>query len=166
MRQPSVLLCGPESVWTLTGPRSAVKNGVPTSGTRGCVIHRRMLAPEELADASGAAALAAGPAPCFRAPSFASLLLPTLSVAAALGVWELISRTGTISAKDLPAMSTSVRALWTMLQTEAFWGAFLHTVRGWAVGLGVASTLAVPIGIGLGSSEFAARAFRVPIEFL
>jgi len=39
-------------------------------------------------------------------------------------------------------------------------------VRGWAIGLGLATLLAVPLGIALGSSEFAARAFRVPIEFL
>src|SRR6185295_20071163 len=54
----------------------------------------------------------------------------------------------------------------TMLQTGAFWTALLQTVRGWALGLGIATALAVPLGILLGSSDFAARAFRVPIEFL
>jgi ABC-type nitrate/sulfonate/bicarbonate transport system permease component len=53
-----------------------------------------------------------------------------------------------------------------MLQTGAFWIALLQTVRGWALGLGIATALAVPLGILLGSSDFAARAFRVPIEFL
>jgi len=101
-----------------------------------------------------------------RAAGVASVLLPVLSVAAALALWELVSRTNTISQKDLPAMSTSFRALWTMLQTGAFWSAFLHTVRGWALGLGIAVALAVPIGIVLGSSDFLSRAFRVPIEFL
>jgi ABC-type nitrate/sulfonate/bicarbonate transport system permease component len=95
-----------------------------------------------------------------------AVALPVLSVAAALALWELLSRTNTISQRDLPAMSTSFRALWTMLQTGAFWYAFLRTVRGWALGLGLATALAVPLGIGLGSSEIAARAFRVPIEFL
>ena len=63
-------------------------------------------------------------------------------------------------------MSTSFRALWTLVQTGAFWSAFVHTVRGWALGLGCATLLAVPIGIVLGSSALAAAAFRVPIEFL
>ena len=63
-------------------------------------------------------------------------------------------------------MSTTFQALWDMVQTRSFWAAFLHTVRGRAIGLGVAIALAVPIGITLGSSEFAAAAFRVPIEFL
>jgi ABC-type nitrate/sulfonate/bicarbonate transport system permease component len=101
-----------------------------------------------------------------RVVSLADALLPVASVAAALGAWELISRTGIISQRDLPAMSTSVRALWGLVQTGAFWHQFLFTVRGWAIGLGIATALAVPIGIALGSSDFAASAFRVPIEFL
>ena len=39
-------------------------------------------------------------------------------------------------------------------------------MRGWAIGLALACALAIPIGITLGSSDFAASAFRVPIEFL
>jgi ABC-type nitrate/sulfonate/bicarbonate transport system permease component len=93
-------------------------------------------------------------------------LLPVLSVVAALALWELISRTGVIAERDLPAMSTCVRTLWHLLQTGAFWHALLLTVRGWALGLGVAAVLAIPIGIVLGSSDLAGRAFRVPIEFL
>ena len=119
----------------------------------------------ELADA----AVAPRAAPATRAwweGRAGAVALPVLSVAAALALWELLSRTNAISQRDLPAMSTSVRALWTMVQTGSFWYAFLRTVRGWALGLGIATTLAVPLGIVLGSSELAARAFRVPIEFL
>jgi ABC-type nitrate/sulfonate/bicarbonate transport system permease component len=89
-----------------------------------------------------------------------------LSIAAALAFWELISRTGAISGKDLPAMTTTVRELWSLVHGGDFWIAFGQTVRGWALGLAVATALAVPIGILLGSSDFAASAFRVPIEFL
>jgi ABC-type nitrate/sulfonate/bicarbonate transport system permease component len=96
----------------------------------------------------------------------AEAIVFALSIAAALVLWEVISRTGLISQKDLPAMSTSFRELWSLMQTGDFWKAFGQTVRGWAAGLGVATALAVPIGILLGSSDFAARAFRVPIEFL
>lgn len=89
-----------------------------------------------------------------------------LSIVAALVFWEAISRTGVISEKDLPAMSTTFRELWSLLQTGGFWLALGQTVRGWGLGLAVATVLAVPIGILLGSSDFAASAFRVPIEFL
>ncbi|HEY6031435.1 MAG TPA: ABC transporter permease [Gaiellaceae bacterium] len=93
-------------------------------------------------------------------------VVPVLSIGAALALWELIVRTGVISERDVPAMSTTVRALWTLVQTGAFWIAFGQTVRGWALGLGIAALLAVPIGIWLGSSPFFASAFRVPVEFL
>lgn len=53
-----------------------------------------------------------------------------------------------------------------MMHTREFWTAFGQTVRGWALGLGIATALAVPTGILLGSSDFAGRAFRIPIEFL
>jgi ABC-type nitrate/sulfonate/bicarbonate transport system permease component len=93
-------------------------------------------------------------------------LLPLGSVAAALVLWEIVSRTGLISQNDLPAMSTTMQELWSLMQTGEFWKNFGYTVRGWALGLGIATVLAVPIGILLGASELAGRAFRVPIEFL
>jgi ABC-type nitrate/sulfonate/bicarbonate transport system permease component len=93
-------------------------------------------------------------------------LVFALSIAAALVVWEVVSKTGLISEQDLPAMSTTVGKLWSLVQTGDFWIAVLRTMRGWALGLAVATALAVPIGIFLGSSDFANRAFRVPVEFL
>jgi ABC-type nitrate/sulfonate/bicarbonate transport system permease component len=101
-----------------------------------------------------------------RAPKLLDASVAILSVLAALALWELISRTGVIAERDLPAMSTTVQELWSLMKTGDFWTAFFETVRGWAIGLGLAIVLAVPIGIALGSSDFAASAFRVPIEFL
>src|SRR3954451_8711723 len=138
-----------------TEQRDRMAAGVGCQG-QGCVIPRGMLAAETAA--------AAAP-PRFRA-SAGALLLPVLSIAASLALWELISRTNTISQHDLPAMSTSFRALWHLVVTGSFWHAFLQTLRGWALGLGIATLLAVPIGIVLGSFDLAGRAFRVPIEFL
>jgi ABC-type nitrate/sulfonate/bicarbonate transport system permease component len=89
-----------------------------------------------------------------------------LSVAAFLALWQFVSRAGLISEQDLPAMTTTFQELWSMMHTREFWTAFGQTVRGWALGLGIATALAVPIGMLLGSSQFALRAFRIPIEFL
>ena len=122
-----------------------------------------MAAPGEAA--TPAAALEGTRGPARRVPVAEPLVFVT-SIASALVFWELVSRTGAISVKDLPAMSTSFRELWSLMQTGSFWIAFAETARGWALGLAIAATLAVPIGILLGSSEFAASAFRVPIEFL
>ena len=89
-----------------------------------------------------------------------------VSIAAFLALWQAVSKFGLISEQDMPSMTTTFRELWSMMQTEQFWAAFGRTVRGWALGLGLATALAVPIGVLLGSSDFAGRAFRVPIEFL
>ena len=88
------------------------------------------------------------------------------SIAAALAAWQVISVTGLISQTDLPSMTATFNELWSLMHTSDFWIAFGQTVRGWALGLAVATVLAVPLGIFLGSSDFAGRAFRVPIEFL
>jgi len=101
-----------------------------------------------------------------RRRSLVEPLIFVLSIASALALWELVSRSGAISEKDLPAMSTTVRELWTFVQTGHFWWSFADTVRGWALGLAIATALAVPIGIVLGSSDFLASAFRIPVEFL
>jgi ABC-type nitrate/sulfonate/bicarbonate transport system permease component len=89
-----------------------------------------------------------------------------LSIVSALLVWELISRTGVISQRDLPAMTSSFNELGSMVQTSHFWWSFADTVRGWFLGLTIAAAFAVPIGIALGSSELASSAFHIPIEFL
>ncbi len=101
-----------------------------------------------------------------RLDTLAEGLVFALSIAAALVVWEVVSKAGLISEQDLPAMSTTVEKLWSLVQTGDFWIAVLRTMRGWALGLVVATALAVPLGIFLGSSDFANRAFRVPVEFL
>lgn len=105
--------------------------------------------------------------------------IPLLSVALLLGVWELISRTNAISQSELPAMSTTMSKLWQIVTTNttpetvangsntvSFWGSFAMLLRGWALSLLIAAVLAIPIGMLLGSNDWLARAFRVPIEFL
>ena len=96
----------------------------------------------------------------------ANALVFVLSIPLALVFWELLSRTGAISERDLPSMSSAVGELSSMAQTSHFWSAFGYTARGWAVGLALASVLAIPLGVVLGLSALGASAFRVPIEFL
>jgi ABC-type nitrate/sulfonate/bicarbonate transport system permease component len=102
--------------------------------------------------------------------SVAAAALPVLvtvaSIAAFLLLWQWVSTSGLISEQDLPSMTSTFSELWSMMHTREFWTGFFHTVRGWALGLGIATALAVPAGILLGSSTFTNRAFRVPVEFL
>ena len=99
-------------------------------------------------------------------PRLANAVVFVLSFAFALVVWEAVSASGVIREEDLPSMTATMDELWRLVQTREFWSAFVHTARGWAIGLGLATLLAVPIGIGLGLSDLAGRAFRVPVEFL
>ena len=94
------------------------------------------------------------------------ILLPLVSIGVALLLWEAVSRAGLISEQDLPSMTASFGELWSLMHTREFWTNLAYTARGWALGLLIATALAVPIGIVLGSSELAGRAFRVPIEFM
>ena len=96
----------------------------------------------------------------------AQVLVTVASIGAFLLGWQFVSKSGLVSEQDLPAMTTVFSELWSLMHTQAFWSAFGHTVRGWGLGLLIATFLAVPIGILLGTSDFAAHAFRVPIEFL
>jgi ABC-type nitrate/sulfonate/bicarbonate transport system permease component len=125
-----------------------------------------MAAPGEAASPVRALPLAAEQPWRGRMSRGAAYLVPLFSVAAALLFWELISRAGLISETDLPSMTSAFSRLWELAGTEAFWKDVGYTVRGWALGLGIATALAVPLGVALGSNEVAARALRVPIEFL
>ena len=130
-----------------------------------CDIHHAMVVRGEVAHGSAVPEWDAPPRPA-RPPAAADIILPLVSVAAALALWELVSRAGVISQNDLPAMTTTIQELWSLLQTGEFWKNFGYTARGWAVGLAIATVLAIPLGILLGASELAGRALRVPIEFL
>src|SRR3954447_2865692 len=125
-----------------------------------------MAAPGDVATAAAAYEGALAPRVRSRLPRLGAVAIPVLSIAASLILWELVSRSGLISERDLPAMSTSFQELWGMMKTRPFWLAFGHTVEGWAIGLSLAAVLAIPIGILLGVNDFAASAFRIPIEFL
>jgi len=77
------------------------------------------------------------------------VLLPVLSVVAALAAWELISRTELISQRDLPAMSTAFHELGSFMTAREFWVDYWETIRGWGLGIAIATVLAVPTGIVL-----------------
>jgi ABC-type nitrate/sulfonate/bicarbonate transport system permease component len=96
----------------------------------------------------------------------AGWVAPLVAVAVVLLLWELVVRAGVISERNIPTMTATVGELGNQVAESAFWTAVGRTLEGWVLGLGIAMVLAIPIGILLGSSRWAFRAFRVPIEFL
>jgi ABC-type nitrate/sulfonate/bicarbonate transport system permease component len=98
-----------------------------------------------------------------RVPDWA---LPWAGVLGVLALFELLPRIGLLPSRHFPPISESVGTLGEELVTGGFWEAVGSTVQGWALGLGIAAALAIPIGITIGSNRWLYRAFRVPIEFL
>ncbi|GAA3753882.1 ABC transporter permease [Microbacterium kribbense] len=105
--------------------------------------------------------------PLHRAPDRARRWIGSLGgVALVLVLLEVIIRLEVLPSRFLPPPTVVVATLFTELGTANAWWAMLDTLRGWAIGLGLAALIAVPLGLLLGSSEFAYRATRPIVEFL
>jgi ABC-type nitrate/sulfonate/bicarbonate transport system permease component len=92
--------------------------------------------------------------------------LPWLSVAGALALFELLPRIGVLPSDHFPPISDTLSTLAEQLGEGSFWEAVGNTLEGWALGLGIAAALAIPIGVVVGSSRLLYRATRGLIEFL
>ena len=93
-------------------------------------------------------------------------MLPWLGIAFVIGLGELLTRTEVISSRHFPPPSEMFAALADELVTAEFWTAVGNTMQGWALGLGVACAIAIPLGIVIGSTPLLYRSVRAVIEFL
>ena len=94
------------------------------------------------------------------------MLAPLAAVAVLLVLWELVVQVGIVNETNIPPASAALSELVSQLADAAFWSALGSTLQGWALGLGIAIALGIPLGLLIGSSRWAYRALRVPIEFL
>jgi NitT/TauT family transport system permease protein len=89
-----------------------------------------------------------------------------LGAAVLFGVFEVVTRAELVNPTYLPPASTVVSATASILLD----GEFLESVRGtliaWVVGLSIATVIAVPLGVLLGSSWRSYLASTTAIEFL
>jgi ABC-type nitrate/sulfonate/bicarbonate transport system permease component len=92
--------------------------------------------------------------------------LPWLSVTAVLVLFEILPRIGILPRDHFPPISETLSTLFEQLGKGSFWEAVWNTLQGWALGLGIAAALAIPLGIVIGSSRLLYRATRGLIEFL
>jgi ABC-type nitrate/sulfonate/bicarbonate transport system permease component len=81
-------------------------------------------------------------------------------------VLELLPRTGAVPPAYLPPFSEMARALTDQLSTPTFWSALVQTLKSWALGLGIAVTAGVVLGIIVGSVGMLRAATSSTIEFL
>ena len=93
-------------------------------------------------------------------------VLPWASVVGVLVLFDVLPRVGVLPSDHFPPISETLGTLVEQLGEGSFWDAVANTLQGWALGLGIAAALAIPIGIVVGSNRLLYRALRGLIEFL
>ncbi|GHE06248.1 ABC transporter permease [Streptomyces alanosinicus] len=92
--------------------------------------------------------------------------LGLLGAAAAFGVCEALSRAGIVRRGYLPPASEVLARAARLAGDPAFVDGIGVTLRAWALGLGLACAIAVPLGLLLGAVPVVEAAVRAVIEFL
>ncbi|WP_369394069.1 ABC transporter permease [Streptomyces sp. CG1] len=94
------------------------------------------------------------------------LSLGLLGAALAFGVCEAVSRAGIVRRSYLPPASEVLARAVRLAGDPAFLDGIGVTLRAWALGLGLACAIAVPLGLLLGAVPVVEAAARAVTEFL
>ncbi len=101
-----------------------------------------------------------------RGVRVAGWLLPVATTFAVIVTVELIVRGGLVLQTAFPTPTAVFRALIDSFGTSDYWLAVWNTMKSWALGLGLAILVAVPLGILVGTSNFLYRSVRLVVDFL
>ncbi|MEU6511795.1 ABC transporter permease subunit [Streptomyces sp. NPDC046942] len=93
-------------------------------------------------------------------------LFGLVGAAAAFGVCEALSRAGIVRRSYLPPASDVLARAVELAGDRAFLDGIGVTLRAWALGLGLACAIAVPLGLLLGAVPVVEAAVRAVVEFL
>jgi len=83
-----------------------------------------------------------------------------------LAILEVITRAGIVNEAFLPPATKILGKVVELLIDPSFLHLVLQTLQAWLVGLLLATVVAVPVGLVLGSSEVANRASRIVIDLI
>ena len=89
-----------------------------------------------------------------------------LGLAIFVVILEVAPRIGLIDRAFFPPFSEMMKALWTELQAAAFWTALGQTMKGWAIGFGIALIGGIVVGVLIGSVAILRDITSSTIEFL
>lgn len=132
------------------------------NGATSTVVHPAQARGNQTAPSDGPATRDARPAAAWRGP----LALGCAGVTLALLLWELAARTALVPTTEVPPATVVLRELARQLTQASFWDAAGATMVQWAIGMGLTTAIAVPLGLLMGSLEPVWRAFRPTVEFL
>lgn len=93
-------------------------------------------------------------------------IVPLAATAGILAILQALSAAGAIPQDQVASPVDTGRALARLASTAGFWTSVWQTVQAWALGLALATLVAVPVGFLLGSSNWAFRSTRVLVDFL
>ncbi|MFF9775738.1 ABC transporter permease [Streptomyces sp. NPDC013978] len=93
-------------------------------------------------------------------------VLGAAGLAGFLALWEAVPRLGFVEDDFLPPVSRVAGALGTEFTDETFWTALGDTLTGWAVGLLIAVTAGIVVGVVIAVVPYLREATASTIEFL
>jgi ABC-type nitrate/sulfonate/bicarbonate transport system permease component len=105
-------------------------------------------------------------APTKAGPGRVNALLGLGGLVVFLALWEVVPRTGLVSARYFPPTSRIAKALATELRDGAFWTALGDTATGWALGLLIATAGAIAAGVVIAVVPYLREATASTVEFL
>lgn len=92
------------------------------------------------------------------------MLLSVTGLIVLLAAWEVAVRVGLLSATVVPAASDTLARLVELVANGTLLPYLVATLRAWAIGLLIATSIALPLGVLLGLNDRAYRFVRLPIE--
>ncbi|OMQ16779.1 ABC transporter permease [Modestobacter sp. VKM Ac-2676] len=94
------------------------------------------------------------------------LALPIFRCVVVVLLFELLPRLGLVDRRFFPPASAMFAALGERVADGSLWAPIGQTLQGWALGLGTALVIALPLGILIGSVYLLFMATRTTVEFL
>ena len=101
-----------------------------------------------------------------RRRRFPHWFAPAVTTLLVIVIADLVVRSGLLVRQAFSTPPEIVRALYDQVQTRTYWLAVWDTMEGWALGLGLAILVGIPLGILVGTTMTVYRSLRLVIDFL
>jgi taurine transport system permease protein len=84
------------------------------------------------------------------AASAPAIVLPLISIAILLGLWQVAPQAGWVRATSIPPFSEVMVQVWILLGEQEFWTHLAGSAKRWAIGFALAIVVGVPLGTMMG----------------
>src|SRR2546423_7661902 len=91
---------------------------------------------------------------------------PTATTIGVIVLGDVVVRSGLVLRRAFVTPGQLAKALYEQVQMADYWTAIWNTMDGWALGLGLAIVIAIPLGILVGTTPWIYHSLRLVIDFL